>query len=198
VTTGSPRPPPGSRPNGWYCAARPARKGSRASCGSRCQSKYSSTPCVAVRAQRCPSGTSRLKSSPPLGHEAEKDQLIPYGDFGVDPSTPKAAGSLDLVLVVDTTGSMGSTIESVKAMTAGLVDLLAANSASFRVALVPTRTSPKRAGTHTPAASRCHSPATRPPSKRASTRWLRTAEETGRSRSTRACRPRSGCRGGPA
>jgi SdrD B-like domain/von Willebrand factor type A domain/GDSL-like Lipase/Acylhydrolase/PKD domain len=93
------------------------------------------------------------------GHEELKNLLIPHGDFGPAPGLPTAS-SLDLVFVIDTTGSMRPTIQAVKELTQTLVDLLEAKTRSFRVALVTYRDQPAHTGIPTDYASRVDQPFT--------------------------------------
>lgn len=81
----------------------------------------------------------------PTGHSEYANLLIRHGAFGVTPVTG-SSGNVDLVLVVDTTGSMGDDIAAVKAFASSLVDQLEAGTSSYRVALVSYRDFPARTG----------------------------------------------------
>lgn len=68
------------------------------------------------------------------GHQKESE-LLRAVDVPGRP-TSATAGSIDLVFVVDTTGSMGGLIEQVKQYTTAMVDLLEGSTGSYRFALV--------------------------------------------------------------
>lgn len=59
---------------------------------------------------------------------------------------PVTGGSVDLVFVIDTTGSMGDDIAAVKSASQNIVDQLVAKTTSYRFALVDYRDFPERTG----------------------------------------------------
>jgi lysophospholipase L1-like esterase len=79
------------------------------------------------------------------GHDAYKELLQVHRDFGASHS-PEAAGSLDLAFVIDTTGSMGGTIDAVKSHIDTIVDRLAAGTSSYRLAVASFRDHPEWTG----------------------------------------------------
>jgi len=79
------------------------------------------------------------------GHEAEKDVLVAAGPLAPD-RTPATGGSIDLVFVVDTTGSMAPDIAAVRDSMTAITDQLAASTASWRIAVVSYRDFPARTG----------------------------------------------------
>jgi hypothetical protein len=62
------------------------------------------------------------------------DSLL--GDYHAPASPPSASGPVDLVFAIDTTGSMGDDIDSVKAQTSTILSLLKGSSSSARAGLV--------------------------------------------------------------
>ena len=82
----------------------------------------------------------------PKGHEELAKLLVPYGTFGATGGLGSAISSLDLVFVVDTTGSMGDDIAAVKDFSSQLVNDLSARTRSFRFALVTYRDHPSHTG----------------------------------------------------
>lgn len=79
------------------------------------------------------------------GHREVATLLSPFGAFGAAGSS-LGQGSVDVVFVIDTTGSMGPYIDSVKSFSTRLVDLVAERTASYRFALVDYRDFPERTG----------------------------------------------------
>ncbi|MBW3576670.1 MAG: VWA domain-containing protein [Actinobacteria bacterium] len=75
------------------------------------------------------------------GHQEVANLLAPHGVFGAG-GTGEIGGDLDLVFVIDTTGSMGEDIAAVKQFSTELVDLLSERTASFRVGLVTYKDHP--------------------------------------------------------
>lgn len=69
-------------------------------------------------------------------------------------TTLGSSNSLDLVFVIDTTGSMGDDIAAVKTFAADLVNNLVTKTKSYRFALVTYRDFPERTGTSTDYPSR--------------------------------------------
>ena len=79
------------------------------------------------------------------GHDAYAALLAAHSSFG--PGHPAAAGgSLDLAFVIDTTGSMSSTIDAVKNQVDAVADKLAAGTSSYRMAVVSFRDQPDHTG----------------------------------------------------
>lgn len=81
-----------------------------------------------------------------LGHENWGEALSVFETFGAAPGAFDANSDIDVVFVVDTTGSMGGEIAQVQADIAELVDQLAATTDSYRVAVVSYRDFPERTG----------------------------------------------------
>ncbi|GAB1692490.1 hypothetical protein KRM28CT15_42930 [Krasilnikovia sp. M28-CT-15] len=82
----------------------------------------------------------------PDGHEQYANILeTNFGD-GAARSPIATAQSLDLVFVIDTTGSMGGTIDTVKQNVTAVVDQLAAGTSSYRIAVVSYRDQPDYTG----------------------------------------------------
>jgi Mg-chelatase subunit ChlD len=79
------------------------------------------------------------------GHTEVARLLAGHGDFGAG-SAPTVNGAVDIAFVIDTTGSMGSAIGSVKAAATQLVADVAAQTALARFALVDYRDFPSRTG----------------------------------------------------
>ncbi|MBO9532250.1 MAG: hypothetical protein J7513_04655, partial [Solirubrobacteraceae bacterium] len=82
----------------------------------------------------------------PRGQEEYAWALKEFGDFGTAVPAIKGAGSVDLVFVIDTTGSMGDAIGSVKEGAQRLVASVRASSKSARFALVDYRDFAERIG----------------------------------------------------
>jgi lysophospholipase L1-like esterase len=76
------------------------------------------------------------------GHVEEKDLMMPYGIFNAAGDTFNGLGNLDLVFVIDTTGSMQPTLDAVKKFANTLIDNLGRLTGSFRFALVTYRDQP--------------------------------------------------------
>jgi len=81
----------------------------------------------------------------PTGHTEVANVLASYGDFGVG-GTPTSNAGVDIAFVIDTTGSMGSAIGSVKIAATQLVDTVAAQTSAARFALVDYRDFASRTG----------------------------------------------------
>nr|WP_130511756.1 PKD domain-containing protein [Krasilnikovia cinnamomea] len=81
----------------------------------------------------------------PAGHAALAAHLATYGTFGAGAPTG-LRNDIDLVFVIDTTGSMSSTINSVKAYASQIANQLATRSNSYRFALVDYRDQPAYTG----------------------------------------------------
>jgi lysophospholipase L1-like esterase len=81
-----------------------------------------------------------------LGHENWANALSSMGTFGAESGSIGTAADIDVVFVVDTTGSMGGIIAQVRADLTSLVSQLAATTDSYRVALVSYRDLPERTG----------------------------------------------------
>jgi lysophospholipase L1-like esterase len=79
------------------------------------------------------------------GHEEIANLLAPFGAFGAAGSI-SGLGSVDIVFAIDTTGSMGPYINTVKAFSTDLVELVAQQTTSYRFALVDYRDFPTRTG----------------------------------------------------
>jgi Mg-chelatase subunit ChlD len=82
------------------------------------------------------------------GHTEVARVLAGYGDFGTS-SSPTSNAGVDIAFVIDTTGSMGSAINSVKAAATQLVNTVTAQTSAARFALVDYRDFPVRTGTPT-------------------------------------------------
>lgn len=81
----------------------------------------------------------------PMGHAQLGEALSAFIRLqDVGPSSFAAAKSIDMAFVVDTTGSMGGQIASVRSNLNSIVSNLAAGSADFRVAVVSYRDFPSR------------------------------------------------------
>jgi lysophospholipase L1-like esterase len=81
-----------------------------------------------------------------LGHENWGQALSVFETFGAAPGAFDTNADIDVAFVVDTTGSMGSEIAEVQANLSSLVDQLAAQTDSYRVAVVSYRDFPERTG----------------------------------------------------
>jgi PKD repeat protein/lysophospholipase L1-like esterase/Mg-chelatase subunit ChlD len=81
-----------------------------------------------------------------LGHENWGQALSVFETFGAVPGLFDTNVNIDVVFVVDTTGSMGGEIAEVRANLSSLVDQLAATTDSYRVAVVSYRDFPQRTG----------------------------------------------------
>jgi Ca2+-binding RTX toxin-like protein/lysophospholipase L1-like esterase len=81
----------------------------------------------------------------PCGQKAIADLLKPFGTFGISPS-PIGGGDVDVVFVVDTTGSMGDDIAAVQSFATDVVNQLTQNFATYRCALVTYRDHPSWTG----------------------------------------------------
>ncbi|GAA4466501.1 Ig-like domain-containing protein [Phytohabitans houttuyneae] len=81
----------------------------------------------------------------PQGHQQYANILA--DGFGTAAGTPVAtAQALDLIFVIDTTGSMGGTITAVKNRINAVVDRLAAGTSAYRLAVVSYRDQPGYTG----------------------------------------------------
>ena len=81
------------------------------------------------------------------GHRQVAQMLAPNGAFEASGSVV-GTGSVDIVFVVDTTGSMGATIDTVKRIASDLIDDVNSQTLSARYALVDYRDFPERAATY--------------------------------------------------
>ncbi len=90
--------------------------------------------------------TSEWYHPNPRGHEAYADILRKIA--ALEEPTPRGTpeGSIDVVFVIDTTGSMGDDIDGVKAFSSRFVDDLSLRTSSYRVAVVDYRDFPERTG----------------------------------------------------
>jgi Mg-chelatase subunit ChlD len=79
------------------------------------------------------------------GHSEIANLLATHGDFGSG-SSPTGNGAVDIAFVIDTTGSMGSAIASVKVAATQLVNTVSVQTAGARFALVDYRDFPSRTG----------------------------------------------------
>jgi lysophospholipase L1-like esterase len=82
----------------------------------------------------------------PTGHTEVANVLAQYGDFSVG-GAPRSNAGVDIAFVIDTTGSMGSAIGSVKLAATQLVDTVTAQTSAARFALVDYRDFASRTGT---------------------------------------------------
>lgn len=83
----------------------------------------------------------------PDGHSAIGGLLSGYGDFGAGHVDPTGAAGIDVAFVIDTTGSMGSSIDAVKETATELVTDIKAQTTSARFALIDYRDFASRTGT---------------------------------------------------
>jgi lysophospholipase L1-like esterase len=81
------------------------------------------------------------------GHHEVAGLLAPNDAFGASGSVT-GTGSVDIVFVVDTTGSMGGAIDTVKRITSDLIDQVDGRTLSARYALVDYRDFPERGATY--------------------------------------------------
>lgn len=81
----------------------------------------------------------------PTGHTEIARLLSHHGDFGAGSATGNG-GSVDITFVIDTTGSMGSAINSVKSAATQLVNSVSSRTQSARFALVDYRDFASRTG----------------------------------------------------
>jgi len=81
-----------------------------------------------------------------LGHENWGSELSVFETFGAVGGSFEAGANIDLVFVVDTTGSMGNEIDEVRNNLSDLVNQLSEATSSYRVAVVSYRDFPERAG----------------------------------------------------
>lgn len=88
----------------------------------------------------------------PRGHQAYADLLSTHGAFGVTGSVD--VGDIDIVFVVDTTGSMGADINAVKDFAGQFIATVQGQTGSARFALVTYRDFPERTGDSQDYASR--------------------------------------------
>jgi Bacterial Ig domain/von Willebrand factor type A domain/PKD domain/GDSL-like Lipase/Acylhydrolase/Thrombospondin type 3 repeat len=94
------------------------------------------------------------------GHTAYAKLLEAHNAFGAGGSAAATGGSLDLVFVIDTTGSMASTIDAVKSQVDAVADQLAAGTSSYRIAVASFRDQPSYTGDPGDYASRVDQPFT--------------------------------------
>lgn len=82
-----------------------------------------------------------------LGHEAIARLLAGNGTFGVGSSAVSAGGgAVDVAFLIDTTGSMGSSINSAKAAASSLISEVQERTSSARFAVIDYRDFPERTG----------------------------------------------------
>lgn len=81
-----------------------------------------------------------------IGHENWGAALSIFETFGAAPGAFDTNSDIDIVFVVDTTGSMGGEIAQVRADLSSLVDQLATTTDSYRVAVVSYRDFSERTG----------------------------------------------------
>lgn len=82
----------------------------------------------------------------PRGHEEYAWLLSQGGTYGADGGVPGLSGDLDVVLAIDTTGSMGADIAQVRSYATTLIDNVTARTSSARFALVTYRDHPEWTG----------------------------------------------------
>jgi PKD repeat protein/lysophospholipase L1-like esterase len=82
----------------------------------------------------------------PLGHQNLGSALSPFESFGAPGGSFDTGADIDVVFVVDTTGSMEDEIAQVRADLSDIVAQLAAATDSYRVAVVSYRDFPARTG----------------------------------------------------
>jgi lysophospholipase L1-like esterase len=81
----------------------------------------------------------------PAGHQKIAEILKGYGTFGAVPASTRR-NDIDVVFVIDTTGSMGGAIDSVKENARQIAAQLAAKANSYRFGLVEYRDHPEHTG----------------------------------------------------
>lgn len=82
-----------------------------------------------------------------LGHEAIGALLAGHSAFGADTSLGSiGAGAVDIAFLIDTTGSMGSSIDSAKAAAELLISEVQSKTGSARFAVIDYRDFPERTG----------------------------------------------------
>jgi von Willebrand factor type A domain/PKD domain len=81
-----------------------------------------------------------------LGHQAIGALLAGNGTFGVTPAGASGGGAVDIAFLIDTTGSMGSSIDSAKAAATQLISEVQARTSSARFAVIDYRDFPERTG----------------------------------------------------
>jgi len=82
----------------------------------------------------------------PIGHYEYAQLLSQGGDYGAGAGTVGAGGDIDVVFVLDTTGSMWSSIDAMRQYATSLVDQVAGVTTSARFALVTYRDQPAWTG----------------------------------------------------
>ncbi|MET0600616.1 MAG: VWA domain-containing protein, partial [Baekduia sp.] len=82
----------------------------------------------------------------PKGHEEIGKLLSGYGDFAAGHQTATRAAGIDVVFAIDTTGSMGNSIDAVKQTASNLVNDISAQTSSARFALIDYRDFAERTG----------------------------------------------------
>jgi lysophospholipase L1-like esterase len=90
----------------------------------------------------------------PQGHQQYANILSGNFGTGADGTPVETAQALDLIFVIDTTGSMGGTIETVKNRVNAVVDRLAAGTSAYRIGVVSYRDQPDYTGDATDYPSR--------------------------------------------
>jgi Mg-chelatase subunit ChlD len=80
------------------------------------------------------------------GHREVANLLRDRGVFGAGIAPPTDSANLDLVFVIDTTGSMGDDIDAVKAFARQLITTLRTSTNSYRFALVTYKDQPTTSG----------------------------------------------------
>jgi Mg-chelatase subunit ChlD len=80
------------------------------------------------------------------GHAVIASLLKARAAFGVGSTAAAGSSGVDVVFAIDTTGSMGSSIDSVKDAARGMVSRISSSSAGARFALVDYRDFPERTG----------------------------------------------------
>lgn len=96
----------------------------------------------------------------PTGHEVYAQILESRFGDGTGGSDVGTAQGLDLIFVIDTTGSMSSTIQAVKDDVTAVVDQVAASTSSYRLAVVSYRDQPAWTGSPSDYPSRVDQPFT--------------------------------------
>jgi Mg-chelatase subunit ChlD len=80
------------------------------------------------------------------GHDAIGGLLGGFGDFGAGHSATSTAAGIDVVFAIDTTGSMGNSINAVKQTATQLINDVSAQTTSARFALIDFRDYASRTG----------------------------------------------------
>lgn len=81
-----------------------------------------------------------------VGHQAIANLLAAHGAFGAGISLGGLGGAIDIAFLIDTTGSMGTSIDSAKAAASAIIAGVQARTSSARFAVIDYRDFPERTG----------------------------------------------------